>query len=92
MSVILRRGLNNYQIRWQTQPQRGELVGMSATAAGDIVGLAIAELFTQTDSGQAAELLSWYVLPAYRHQGIGTGLVNHIQQFVGAHLNSQAFK
>jgi ribosomal protein S18 acetylase RimI-like enzyme len=31
----------------------------------------------------SAELLSLYVLEAYRHQGIGTTLVKQLQQLVG---------
>lgn len=74
------------QARWQTQTQRGELLGVSASVAGEMVGFAVAELFIQADSEQAAELLSLLVLPAYRHQGIGTALVSHLQQLVGKPL------
>lgn len=77
------------QARWQTQPQRGELLGISASVAGDMVGFAVAELFIQSDSKQAAELLSLYVLPAYRHQGIGTALVKHLQKLAGKPLIHQ---
>lgn len=64
------------QKRWQTQPQRGELMGISASAAGEIVGLAIAELLPDRN----AELLSLFVQPAYRQQGIGTRLVYELQR------------
>ncbi|MGF1933494.1 MAG: GNAT family N-acetyltransferase [Nostoc sp. ChiQUE02] len=64
------------QTRWQTQPQRGELLGISAAEAGEMVGLAIAELLPD----QTAELLSLYVLPSCRRQGIGTRLVKHLEQ------------
>ena len=50
------------------------------------MGFAVAEQFTQADLQPAAELLSLYVLPAYRQQGIGTLLVNHLQQLVGKPL------
>lgn len=59
------------QKRWRTKPRRGELVGVSASISGDMVGLAVAELFP--DSG--AELLSLFVLPACRRRGIGTQLL-----------------
>ena len=72
--------------RWQTQPQRGELLGVSASVAGEIVGLAVAELFNDA-TGPTAELLSLYVLPAYRNQGIGTNLTHYLQQFVGRQLD-----
>jgi uncharacterized protein (TIGR03032 family) len=72
--------------RWQTQPQRGELLGISASVAGNMVGFAVAEQFVQVEAEQTAELLSLYVLPEYRHQGIDTALVNHLQQLVSKSL------
>lgn len=77
------------QARWQTQPQRGELFGLSASVAGEMIGFAVAELFVQADSEQAAELLSLFILPAYRHQGIGTALVGYLQQLTGKSLARQ---
>jgi ribosomal protein S18 acetylase RimI-like enzyme len=45
------------------------------------VGFAIAESFIEPNSGQQhAELLSLFVLPAYRKQGICTSLVKHLLQ------------
>jgi len=80
------------QTRWQTQPPRGELLGVSASVSGDMVGFAIAEHFAQADSEQPAELLSLFVLPACRHQGIGTKLVRHLQKMIGKPLARQSFK
>lgn len=77
------------QTRWQTLPQRGELLGVSASIAGEMVGFAVAEQFTQADSETAAELLSLFVLADYRHQGIGTALVKHLQQLVSQPLLSR---
>jgi ribosomal protein S18 acetylase RimI-like enzyme len=75
------------QARWKTQPQRGELLGVSASVSGEMVGFAIAESFIEPNSGQQqAELLSLFVLPAYRKQGIGTTLVKHLQQLIGKFL------
>jgi hypothetical protein len=71
------------QTRWQTQPQRGELLGLSASVDGNMVGFAVAERFIHTDAQPAAELISLLVLPAYRHQGIGTALGRHLQQLMG---------
>lgn len=64
------------QKRWQTQSQRGELIGVSASAAGEMIGMAIAERLLDG----SAELLSLFVQPAYRHQGIGTRLMDQLQQ------------
>lgn len=75
--------------RWQTQPQRGELLGVSASVAGEMVGFAVAEVFTQSNSDPTAELLSLFVLPAYRHQGIGSTLAKHLQQLINKNLVHQ---
>jgi uncharacterized protein (TIGR03032 family) len=71
------------QKRWLTQPQRGELFGVSASVDGEMIGFAIAEQFSDEQSAQRAEVLSHYVLPAYRKQGIGKTLVKQLQQLVG---------
>ena len=69
------------QQRWQTQPQRGELFGVSASVAGEMIGFVVAEYWQE--SGQAQiELLSSHVLPAYRHQPIEKQLYQHIQPVV----------
>ena len=65
------------QSRWQTHAQRGELLAVSASVAGQMVGFAVAERFVEADS-EADELISLLVLPAYRHQGIATTLVRHL--------------
>jgi len=78
------------QSRWQSQPQRGELLGVSASVSGEMVGFAIAEVVVQSDTEQEADLLSLFVLPAYRHQGIGTKLVRHLQQLVGKSFACQS--
>jgi uncharacterized protein (TIGR03032 family) len=67
------------QARWQTQPQRGELVGVSASVAGEMVGFAVAELPAPADSESAAQVLSLFVMPAYRRQGIGSTLIRYLQ-------------
>jgi uncharacterized protein (TIGR03032 family) len=69
------------QKRWLTKPLKGELVGVSASIDGDMVGLIIAELMAD----MSAELLSLFVLPAYRCQGIGKNLMYRLQQ----HLKEQ---
>ncbi|MBK8816643.1 MAG: TIGR03032 family protein [Methylococcaceae bacterium] len=72
--------------RWQTQPQRGELFGVSASVDGEMIGFAVAEKYAQPNADLSAELLSLYVVPDYRHQGIGTSLVKHLQKQLGTEL------
>jgi uncharacterized protein (TIGR03032 family) len=64
------------QQRWQTQPQRGEIVAVSASVAGEMVGFVVVEILPE----RTVELLSLFVAPEYRQQGIGTHLVSQIQQ------------
>ncbi|WP_179076668.1 TIGR03032 family protein [Nostoc sp. C057] len=64
------------QQRWQTQPQRGELVGISASVAGEMVAFAIAEMLPE----KTAELLSLFVAPEYRQQGIATKLMQYLEK------------
>ena len=67
--------------RWQTQPQRGELLGVSASVDGEMVGLAVAETW-QEGTERHVELISLYVLPAYRQQPIEKQLHRHLQQAI----------
>jgi uncharacterized protein (TIGR03032 family) len=64
------------QQRWQTQPQLGELVGISASVAGEMVAFAIAQMLPE----QTAELISLFVAPAYRQQGIATKLMQYLEK------------
>jgi ribosomal protein S18 acetylase RimI-like enzyme len=57
---------------------QGELLAVSAMANGEMVGFAIAE----RQSGDAAALRSLCVDPAWRRQGIGTGLLARLQRFI----------
>ena len=57
---------------------QGELLGLSAMAAGVMVGFAIAE--RRADGG--AQLLSLKVDPAWRRRGIGTGLLQRLMVFL----------
>lgn len=57
---------------------QGELLGLSAMAAGVMVGFAIAE--RQANGG--AKLLSLKVDPAWRRRGIGTGLLQRLMVFL----------
>jgi uncharacterized protein (TIGR03032 family) len=68
------------QQRWSTQPLRGELIGLSASIHGDMIGFAIAEQFQLPDrTDTQTELISWFVLPAYRGQGIGQTLLKQLK-------------
>jgi len=66
----------NLQKRWQTQPPQGELTGLSASLDGAIVGFAISERLNP----QQAEIISLFVLPEYRSQGIGTRLLAYLER------------
>jgi GNAT superfamily N-acetyltransferase len=57
---------------------QGELLGLSAMAAGAMVGFAIAE---RRGDGRA-QLLSLMVAPAWRRRGIGSGLLARLMLFV----------
>jgi GNAT superfamily N-acetyltransferase len=57
---------------------QGELLGLSAMAAGVMVGFAIAE--RQADGG--AQLISLKVDPLWRRRGIGTGLLQRLMVFL----------
>ena len=57
---------------------QGELLGLSAMAAGVMVGFAIAE--RRADGG--AQLLSLKVNPLWRRRGIGTGLLQRLMVFL----------
>lgn len=57
---------------------QGELLGLSAMAAGVMVGFAIAE--RQADG--TAQLLSLKVDPSWRRRGIGTGLLQRLMIFL----------
>ena len=69
------------QKRWETQSQRGELFGVSASVEGEMIGLAVAE-YWQEGEQLGLELLSSYVSPAYRHQPIEKQLHKHLRQAV----------
>jgi protein O-GlcNAc transferase len=64
------------QQRWQTQPQRGELLGTSASVDGEMVAFAIAELWFN----RTAEIISLFVTSNHRHQGIATRLIAYLER------------
>jgi protein O-GlcNAc transferase len=64
------------QERWRGQPPSGELVAVTAVVAGEMVGLAVAEILAEAK----ADLLSVYVLPEYCQQGIEAMLVEYLKR------------
>ena len=67
------------QQRWLTHYQRGELIGISASVEGEMIGFAVAECWQEGEQ-RYVELLTSYVLPAYRHQPIENQLNQHLQR------------
>ncbi|CAN1212973.1 TIGR03032 family protein [Tumidithrix helvetica PCC 7403] len=66
----------NLQQRWQSQPQRGEVIGVSASFLGDMVGFAIAELLPDFK----AEIISLFVDPDHRQKGVGTKMLAFLER------------
>ncbi|MBE9241442.1 TIGR03032 family protein [Synechocystis salina] len=64
------------QQRWQQQPQRGEVVGVSASRLGDLVGFVIGEQL----SPERVEIISFNVDPSQRRQGIGLRMLQILEQ------------
>ncbi|PZD74981.1 Lipopolysaccharide assembly protein B [Acaryochloris thomasi RCC1774] len=64
--------------RWSQQPQRGEMLGVSASVEGDMVAFGVAELLPD----QSAEVISLWVTPEYRQQRIGQRLMAILEQKV----------
>jgi protein O-GlcNAc transferase len=73
------------QQRWQTQPQQGEIVAVSASIEGEMVGFTLAEILPD----RTVELLSLFVAPEYRQQGIGKHLMTQLQQDLSAEVGSE---
>jgi ribosomal protein S18 acetylase RimI-like enzyme len=70
------------QKRWLTHPQRGHLGGVAAIVAGQMVGLVVAELLTdalRVPAGHRADVISLYVDPDHRQQGIATQLLRYLE-------------
>ena len=65
----------NLSRRWQRQPQQGPLEGVAAFVDEQMVGLAIAEL-----QPSQAEIISLFVLPDCRHQGIASQLLSYLER------------
>ncbi len=79
------------QKRWQTQPQRGELIGVSASVEGEMVGLVVAECW-QKDGQHQNELISSHVLPSYRHHAIEKKMHQRLQRILNTNTNNNKSK
>jgi uncharacterized protein (TIGR03032 family) len=77
------------QQRWLTQPQRGELLGISASVDGDMVGFAVAELHTPDGSKPVAELLSISVVSHCQDDRVLPTLLRHLENLAGQALVRQ---
>ncbi len=65
--------------RWSMHPQRGALLGMSASVDGKMIGLVVAESWQENDQLEN-EIISSYVSPAFRHYPIEQKLHVHLQR------------
>jgi hypothetical protein len=74
------------QQRWATQPRRGELLAVSASQDGAMVGFAVAELYPGADGQPQAELISLRVLPPHDQGDMRARLAMHLQKLVGRPL------
>ncbi len=63
--------------RWQKQKQRGEILAVSASVAETLVVFVFAEIRAEY---KTAEIISLFVAPECRHQGIGTNLVRYLEK------------
>ncbi|EGV33017.1 Conserved hypothetical protein CHP03032 [Thiorhodococcus drewsii AZ1] len=72
--------------RWASQPQRGELIGLSAALDGTMIGFAVAEQWQTPDGELRAELLSLHVSSIYRRLGIAERLRHELQRVTAAPL------
>lgn len=64
--------------RWASQPQRGELLGTSASVEGAMVAFAIAECLPD----RTAELISLFVAPPHRRRGVARRLLAELELLV----------
>lgn len=68
------------QNRWSRKAPRGKLVGIVAEVSTKQVGLILADVFSiQPNQPPEAEVISLFVLPQYRNQGIGRNLIEKLE-------------
>jgi GNAT superfamily N-acetyltransferase len=63
--------------RWQKYKQRGEILAVSASISEQLVGFVFAEILAESQTG---EIISLFVAPECRHQGIGTAQVRILEK------------
>ncbi|MCX7086923.1 MAG: TIGR03032 family protein [Methylococcales bacterium] len=69
------------QQRWHRQPLRGELLGISASVEGEMIGLTLAERW-QEQQHTMVELLSCHVVPSYQHLPVAAQLTKYLQRAI----------
>ncbi|MBK4729457.1 GNAT family N-acetyltransferase [Oxynema sp. CENA135] len=67
------------QDRRSSEGDRGITYGISASIAGQLVGLILANY---SHHQQTAEIISFLVLPQYRREGIGARLLRNLERFL----------
>jgi GNAT superfamily N-acetyltransferase len=65
-----------YRPRLPTVSSDGNTVAIGASVSGKPIGLAIAEI----QENQSAKVLSLFVMPSHRHQGIGKALLTRLEE------------
>lgn len=63
--------------RWQSRQLQGELLGVSASISENLVGFIIAEILPNL---KRATIISFYVLPEFRQQKIGSSLLFYLEK------------
>lgn len=63
--------------RWQKHKQRGEILAVSAAISEQLVGFVFAEILAESQTG---EIISLFVAPECRHQGIGTAITSLLEK------------
>ena len=74
--------------RWKTQPQRGELFGVSADIGGEMIGFGVAER-VDADCTETVELISLFVVADCRNRGIGRRIVIELGKSAGHAISNR---
>ncbi|MBR8827123.1 MAG: TIGR03032 family protein [Gomphosphaeria aponina SAG 52.96 = DSM 107014] len=70
---------------WRAKTQRGNLLGILALKENETIGLVLAETYDNQNK-QITEVLSFFVKPEYRNQGIGINLLQHLQKSLATEI------
>ena len=74
--------------RWKSQPQRGEMFGVSADIGGEMIGFGVAENVA-SDCAETVELISLFVVADYRRRGIGNRIVSELEKSAGHSISNR---